>query len=64
MTRSRGYYKLIRAVDLQRIDMGIAMCHFELCCRETGRSGRWELREPVLTGVPQKTEYIASWFGR
>lgn len=64
MTRSRGYDKLIRAVDLQRIDMGIAMCHFELCCRETGRSGRWELREPVLTGVPQKTEYIASWFGR
>ncbi|HSV98303.1 MAG TPA: nitroreductase family protein [Spirochaetota bacterium] len=61
MTRSRGYDKLIRAVDLQRIDMGIAMCHFQLCSSENGTPGRWSVSDPVLKNVPEKTEYIASW---
>jgi nitroreductase len=61
ITRSRGYDKLIRAVDLQRIDMGIAMCHFQLSSSEKGISGGWSVCEPALKHVPEKTEYIASW---
>jgi hypothetical protein len=61
LRRSRGYDKLIKAVDLQRIDMGIAMSHFELTARELGLSGRWELMEPSLGPLPARTEYIRSW---
>lgn len=61
LARSRGYDRLIRAADLQRIDMGIAMCHFELCVRENGGRGRWVDDSPSGVAVPGKTEYIASW---
>lgn len=61
LTRSRGYDRLIRAADLQRIDMGIAMCHFELCVRQYGKEGRWVDRFPPDVAFTDKTEYIASW---
>ena len=32
--------------DLQRVDMGIAMCHFELAARERGLAGRWVVEQP------------------
>ncbi len=64
MTRSRGYDKLIQAVDLQRIDLGIAMCHFELCSRESGMQGHWEVTEPQQKNVPDATEYIVSWISK
>jgi len=53
--------KLLGVADVQRIDMGIAMCHFELSALELGVSGRWEVREPAGTKRPQNTEYIVSW---
>jgi nitroreductase len=61
LRRSKGYDKLIKAVDLQRIDMGIAMSHFELTARELGLSGRWENRVPLLSPFPERTEYVQSW---
>jgi len=61
LTRSRGYDRLIRAADLQRIDMGIAMCHFELCIRQHGWRGGWVDSCPSGVAAPGKTEYIASW---
>jgi nitroreductase len=61
LRRSKGYDKLIRAVDLQRIDMGIAMCHFELTARQLGLGGRWEKRAPSSSRLPERTEYIQSW---
>jgi len=48
------------AVDLQRIDMGIAMCHFELSAREAGLTGRWESRAHGLR-LPKRWEYTISW---
>jgi len=33
--------------DLQRVDMGIAMCHFELAVREAGIEGRWVTDQPL-----------------
>jgi nitroreductase len=57
--RTLGYDKMMRSVDLQLIDMGIAMCHFELAAREAGLTGRWEEAKPdVAVG---KAEYVVSW---
>jgi nitroreductase len=61
LRRSRGYDKLIKAVDLQRIDMGISMSHFELTARELGLGGRWEKMPPSLSALPERTEYVRSW---
>lgn len=61
LCRSRGYDKLIKAVDLQRLDLGIAMSHFELTARELGLSGGWEARSPALGPLPERTEYVQSW---
>jgi len=59
LKRTKGYDKLFKGVDLQRIDMGIAMCHFELSGREIGLDGRWEEGNPDLH--LGNVEYIASW---
>jgi nitroreductase len=61
LRRSKGYDKLIKAVDLQRMDMGIAMCHFELTASELGLSGQWEEKAPSLSPLPDGTEYVRSW---
>ena len=63
LRRSMGYGKLIKAVDLQRLDMGIAMSHFELTARELGLRGRWEKRSPSMSPLPERTEYVQSWIG-
>jgi len=52
MKHSEGGY------DMQMVDMGIAMCHFELTLRELGLEGRWEkLDLPSTSSV----EYVMSW---
>jgi hypothetical protein len=52
--------KLVGIADLQRVDLGIAMCHFALTARELGLAGQWVVREPALD-MPKRTEYIVSW---
>ena len=47
--------------DLQRIDMGIAMCHFEQTAREKGLNGSWEVSEPRIQVPDVHTEYTVSW---
>jgi len=65
--RTPGYNsKLINAPggDLQRLDMGIACCHFELTARELGLAGKWErLEPPPRLELPERTTYVASWGG-
>lgn len=41
------------------IDMGIALCHFELTCKELGINGRFE----ILKDIPHndKAKYMISW---
>jgi len=66
LQRSKNYsrnIKLLKLADLQRIDMGIAMCHFELSFEEMGRFGQWRNIEPDLPVLPELTEYIISWVG-
>jgi len=67
--RTAGYGKgslifvLLNLADLQRLDIGIAMCHFELTARERGLSGRWRRSDPGLPPVDRHTVYIATWQG-
>jgi nitroreductase len=65
LQRTKGYRggltKLAGIEDMQRVDMGIAMCHFELAARELGLDGRWLLQEPAIEKPDQLTEYSVSW---
>lgn len=58
LQRSRGY-RVPGAVDLQRVDMGIAICHFTLAAQEMGLHGRWQ-RLPAAP-LQETLHYIASW---
>jgi nitroreductase len=63
LRRSPGYGKnmgKLGLVDLQRLDMGIAMCHFELSANEAGLTGKWTSQPPAHS-LPEGTEYITSW---
>ncbi len=53
--------KLLGVADVQRIDMGIAMCHFELSALGLGFSGHWMLEDPKGKKLDRYTAYIASW---
>jgi hypothetical protein len=52
---------LLAGTDLQRVDIGIAMCHFELSARELDRDGRWIDQPPRLSEPSPRTEYVATW---
>jgi nitroreductase len=59
LKRTWGYDKLNGKMDLQLVDMGISLCHFELSAREKGLTGTWEVAKPDLdTG---DAEYIVTW---
>ncbi len=66
LQRTPGYgdglaFKLLRIADLQRIDLGIAMCHFEAAAAELGLGGTWSIREPDVEKPDDRTEYTVSW---
>ena len=67
LQRSKGYgkgsplFKVLRIADLQRIDLGIAMCHFDLVARESGLKGSWAVREPGFATPSPGVEYTATW---
>ena len=60
LQHAKGYAKLM-AYDLQRVDMGIAMCHFELTAKELGINGKWQISDPKKVRTPKDTEYVVSW---
>lgn len=66
LQRSPGYnersrLQLFTVADLQRVDMGIAMCHFELTTREVGLKGRWERVKAGVVLPDETLEYTVSW---
>ncbi len=57
LCRNKGYG--VKDYDLQKNDLGIAKCHFELAATELGLQGKWEkLDNPSLSS---EWEYIATW---
>ena len=66
LQRTPGYRKdlikqVLKLCDLQRLDMGIAMCHFELTAKELGLNGRWIVEEGIAPSPDIEREYIISW---
>jgi len=61
--RQSNSAKLLKIEDLQRVDMGIAMCHFELTAREMGLNGQWAVLEPEIYIPGEEIEYTVSWVG-
>ena len=57
LSRTKGYGAL--GFDMQKNDLGIAKCHFELAAVELGLKGRWE----VMSNIPvaAEWEYITTW---
>lgn len=56
-------YRMILKYNLQRLDMGIAMCHFELTVNQLGLKGKWKKENQVLDINNKKSniKYIVSW---
>jgi hypothetical protein len=46
--------------SLQRMDLGIAMCHFEMTARDLDLGGHWAFEEPPVEGI-QELAYTATW---
>jgi hypothetical protein len=66
LQRTPGYRRdplkiLLDLCDLQRLDMGIALCHFELTARQMGLAGQWAIDDPLKPVPGSQPEYIASW---
>jgi nitroreductase len=69
LRRTEGYRKGLLArvwqqLDLQRVDMGIAMSHFELTAQQLGLKGRWVDGDPGFEKpleLENLIEYIVSW---
>jgi len=53
------YNSLFKEIKIQYIDMGIAMCHFEMALKDQGISGKWIDKSPsiALHGL----EYVISF---
>ncbi len=57
--RTPGYDRAFGPIRIQNIDMGIAMCHFELSSREMGLDGLWKVKDPQIKN--RDMEYLVSW---
>ncbi len=61
VSRTPGYAQKYPEASLQDVDMGIAICHFEVGLREKNQRGSWDIIPPSLP--LRDLEYIASWVG-
>jgi len=57
LCRTKGYG--VMGYDMQKNDLGIAMCHFELAAKELGLDGKWQ--ELKNLNFPNDWEYIITW---
>ncbi|MBN2441705.1 MAG: hypothetical protein JXJ04_10165 [Spirochaetales bacterium] len=52
---------LLGLADVQRLEVGIAMCHFELTAKALGMQGKWVVTSPEIIVPDALTEYAVSW---
>ena len=57
--RSKSYLTAYK--NLQKIDLEIALCHFELTGNEPGIKGGWIEKQPVILNLPDLCQYVISW---
>jgi nitroreductase len=58
LKRTSGYSNFVKGIDLQKIDIGIAIAHFDLARRELNLNGQWHTEN---TQTQPHMEYIASY---
>ena len=58
-----GYPEQYIQKKLYYLDMGIAMCHFELTAREYGLKGDWEYMSNTINLEFKHFKYIVTWIG-
>ena len=56
--------RMLKLADLPRVDMGIAMCHFELTAIDNRLKGSWKAGTAPSIKVPKDWHYTASWIGK
>jgi nitroreductase len=65
--RSKFYPRRAIYLNLQYIDLGIALSHFELSVLELGIKGEWEEVDGISDNkkykIPPNIEYVVSWSG-
>lgn len=59
LDENRLINRSLRKIRIQKLDMGIAMCHFFLVAWESGMPGKW-VRKPGAGSIPGLS-YIADW---
>ena len=57
--KTKGYAKESTG-DIQKVDLGIALCHFEIAAEESGLEGKFIQLDPEIP-VAENTEYIATF---
>lgn len=53
--------RLLKLADLPRVDIGIALCHFELTTRQLGLEGKWETESNPGSAPDPSWEYTIGW---
>ena len=59
LAESPRYNRVLGRIRIQNIDMGIAMCHFQLAAEEIGIKGHWQ--PPALDRQLSGLHHIADW---
>ena len=57
--KTKGYDKNSTG-DIQKVDLGIAMCHLEIAVQELGLKGSFVKYKPTIS-LPENTEYIVTY---
>ncbi len=57
-------YSSVHGYDMQRIDMGIAACHFYIAAKDKGLPGEFKILMPPALELPENTYYSFSYESR
>jgi len=57
--KSKGYAREATG-DIQKVDLGIALCHFEIAAQEAGLVGTFAESDPGIE-APDRTEYVITY---
>lgn len=60
LQHTKGYSSVLD-FSIQKIDMGIAMSHFEMTLEEAGIKGQWSVQGKPAIEIRDGMEYIVSW---
>ena len=55
------FYHRLSLIKFSRIDLGIALCHFELACKELRIKGKYEILEKLKRVSISKNKYSVTW---